>query len=224
MFFANLSETFGQLITKIPIFGRAFAALGGIFAKVLFPLTALYLLLDDIAVYMEGGNSLIGEVIEWAKTSGGEIGEAFGKMFGGDFLGGLSDLGQTLINLLQDVLLSILRIIDILLGTNIKEGAKQNINFVRDVLGVKDENDFLNAIQNAPQWVQKAYELSPKIGLPDSFVTPAMQQNVRNNNSNTVTNNDNKVSMTNYIQTSQPAFDIQNQLNYARFAMGNAIV
>ena len=223
-FFTTMSEAFSSLITKIPIFGRAFAALGGIFAKVLLPLTALYLLLDDIAVYMEGGNSLIGEVIEWAKTSGGEIGEAFGKMFGGDFLGGLSDLGQTLINLLQDVLLSILRIIDILLGTNIKEGAKQNINFIRDILGVKDENDFLNAIQNAPQWVQKAYELSPKIGVPDSFITPAMQQNVRNNNSNTVTNNDNKVSMTNYIQTSQPAFDIQNQLNYARFAMGNAIV
>ena len=56
------------------------------------------------------------------------------------------------------------------------------------------------------------------------LTTPAMQQNVRNNNSNTVTNNDNKVSMTNYIQTSQPAFDIQNQLNQTRFAMGNAIV
>ena len=220
VFFTTLSESISTLITKIPIFGRAFAALGGIFAKVLLPLTALYLLLDDIAVYMQGGNSLIGEVIEWAKNSGGEIGAAFGKMFGGDVLGGLSDLGQTLIDILQDVLLSILRIIDILLGTKIKEGAKQNINFIRDVLGVKDENDFLKAIENAPQWVQKAYELSPKIGVPESFITPQMERSVSDNS--TVNNTDNRsIAMTNYIQTSQPAFDIQNQLLYARNAMNS---
>lgn len=53
------------------------------------------------------------------------------------------------------------------------------------------------------------------------LTTPQMQQNVRNNNSSSVTNNDNKVSMTNYIQTSQPAFDIQNQLLYARNAMNS---
>ena len=44
----------GKRITKIPIFGRALAALGGFALKALLPFTLLYLLLDDIATFMEG--------------------------------------------------------------------------------------------------------------------------------------------------------------------------
>ena len=56
--------------------------------------------------------------------------------------------------------------------------------------------------------------------LDNMLVSPAMQRNV--NNSSTTTNTDNRqIAMTNYIQTSQPVTDIQNQLAYARNAMAS---
>lgn len=213
MFFANLSETFGQLITKIPIFGRAFAALGGIFARVLWPLTALYLLLDDIAVYMEGGDSVIGMLLNYTDA----FIEDFKNLFKGFAEGNpLAPLIKALTDL-SNLKIKPPPIIESLIAA----GAAITV-IVQQMANLKKKWDTDGTLTGGA---------APLIGysgeLPDlssMFITPAMQQNVRNNNSNTVTNNDNKVSMTNYIQTSQPAFDIQNQLNQTRFAMGNAIV
>ena len=102
-FFKQFSLVITELIAKIPIFGKVFAALGGIFKKALLPLYAAYLLLDDLAVFFQGGDSLIGRVMEWGKEKGGEISEAFGKMFGGDLLGGASDLLQSLLDVVTDI-------------------------------------------------------------------------------------------------------------------------
>lgn len=54
--------------------------------------------------------------------------------------------------------------------------------------------------------------------LDNMFISPAMQRNI--SNSNTTTNTDNRqINQNISIQSSQPVYDIQNQLTYARNAM-----
>ena len=195
LIFKEMGASVSKLILKIPVLGRFLGALGGFAAKALVPFTALYLLLDDIATYVQGGDSLIGRVMDWGKEQGGDFSKIFGKMFGGDFMGGLQELIIKLIDVIDDFAQVLLRIASILTGLPLDKWGQKFANWVSQ--GTYDD--------------LKNYEY----GLP----TPAMQQNVRNNNTSSVTNNDNKVSMTNYIQTSQPVTDIQNQLAYARNAM-----
>lgn len=195
LIFKEMGTSVSKLILKIPVLGRFLGALGGFAAKALIPFTALYLLLDDIATYTQGGDSLIGRVLNWFQETGGDFSKIFGKMFGGDFMGGLQELIVKLIDVIDDFVQVLLQIASILTGLPLDKWGQKFANWVSQ--GTYDN--------------LKNYEY----GLP----TPAMQQNVRNNNTSSVTNNDNKVSMTNYIQTSQPAFDIQNQLTYARNAM-----
>jgi hypothetical protein len=221
--FVSISGVVGGLITKIPILGGVFTALGGVFARTLLPLTALYLLLDDLAVYMQGGNSVIGEVTKWAKENGGEISKAFGKMFGGDFLGGVSDLGQKLIDILQDILLTLTRIVDILLGTKIEKASKENIDFIRNLLQIQNEDEFKKLMQEkAPEWTKNVQRFQDSLFMPgiNTMVIPP----VRNTSDNRVsyTYDQRQINMTNSIQTNQPAYNIENELLFARNAMGSA--
>lgn len=221
--FVSISGVVGGLITKIPILGGVFTALGGVFARTLLPLTALYLLLDDLAVYMQGGNSVIGEVTKWAKENGGEISKAFGKMFGGDFLGGVSDLGQKLIDILQDILLTLTRIVDILLGTKIEKASKENIDFIRNLLQIQNEDEFKKLMQEkAPEWAKNVQRFQDSLFMPgiNTMVIPP----VRNTSDNRVsyTYDQRQINMTNSIQTNQPAYNIENELLFARNAMGSA--
>lgn len=114
--FSSINSSMGSIIAKIPIFGRMFAQLGTAFSRALLPLTALYLLLDDLAVFFEGGDSLIGRVINWGKEKGGNIFEGFKQIFGGDFFGGAGKIFETLLDSLIDVLEAISTILEGLLN------------------------------------------------------------------------------------------------------------
>lgn len=75
--FRNLQAMFLKMLRTIPLIGtklshlfRGFAPLAGLtkmLSRFLIPLTALYLLLDDISVWMDGGDSAIGRIINWIK-------------------------------------------------------------------------------------------------------------------------------------------------------------
>lgn len=200
IFFTSISKAVSALITKIPILGRVFAAMGGVFARVLAPLTALYLLLDDIAVFAQGGDSLIGRVFDWLENSGGDISKAFGQMFGGDFFGGLGELFNSIYNILQDINTVLNRILEIITGVNpYKKGEKWGAQAAEWIKG-KTGWQGLNATP-AP-----------------NFITPAMQRNLSYNTSNTTNTDNRQINQNIQIQTSQPAVDIQNELTFARFA------
>lgn len=62
-FLTTLNVAFGGLISKIPIFGKLIAGLGGIFSRAFLPLTAIYLLIDDVRAFMQGGRSGIGYLL-----------------------------------------------------------------------------------------------------------------------------------------------------------------
>lgn len=209
LFFKDFSKVLSEGITKIPIFGRVFAGLGKIFSKVLFPLTALYLLLDDLAVYFEGGDSLIGRVLNWGQEKGSEIGDAFKKMFGGDFLGGMGDLANTTLDGLNDVLKVIINLLEkilniLTLGFSDKIKNSGIIKFLlpsvdevfEQVTGKLAPNDRLSMIEHR------------------QIVPSTTEQNIRNSNS--VSNNTNNQQITQNIQiaTNQPAYDIERELRF----------
>lgn len=220
-FFTGISAAISGLITKIPVFGRALAKLGPVFSKAFLPLTAAYLLLDDLAGYMQGADSLTGRVVEWAQTGGSEIGEAFKKMFGGDFWGGMGDLGQILVEKLTDIALSITKIIDILLGTKISKPAKEGVNFLQELVKVKDKAEFDKLMQQAPNWIKKVDEFNDEFF--DNLRQPFLSWGLKGMNNTTNTNTDNSIVVTSYITSNNPVFDIQQQMNTARFSQVSAL-
>lgn len=212
------AETTGAKVTKI-ILGVATAVgvlrtalmllnLNPIIAGLSLLAGALYLIADDIMAYMNGGGSIIGVIAKGLQDLDlkGFIDFPVPKWLeylievihfykSGGFNNGISKE-----DLHKDILKG--ESLDFETGDSRREAAKDRL---RQVEKIKN-NPFMSFDAKNEQ----IFKL---------LTTPAMQQNVRNNNTSSVTNNDNKVSMTNYIQTSQPAFDIQNQLTYARNAM-----
>lgn len=188
--FKECSNIFSQIMSKIPVLGSMFKGLGAIFSRVLLPLTMLYLLLDDIAVFLSGGESVIGDIVNWGSKIGEQFTEALGKMFGGDFFAGLGDLFATLIKVLEDVLQSL---------TNLLERILNFFTFglwdkFRDWQG---KDGFLNGASR--------------------FLIPTNPQQRLNNISN---NKNTNITQTNYIQTEQAADSIYNELTLANAIFG----
>lgn len=172
-FTRHLSHTFTRLIAKVIRFGGVFQTLGAIFAKALLPITALYLILDDLAVFFEGGDSLIGRVVKWGKERGGEIWEGLSQIFGGDILGGASKTIEGVLNTLNDVL------------NTIADLLTQLVDFLSfGLLGKPLE--WFKSRQN--QWIEDGLNLNSKIpgigDFPQGAVSPVVNtmSNIRNHN------------------------------------------
>lgn len=180
--FKEGNAVIGSIIQKIPVLGSLFKGLGAIISRVLLPLTMLYLLLDDLAVFFEGGDSLIGRVVDWSKEKGGQIADAFKEMFGGNFLGGLGNvLGISL-----DIATDILKVMTHLL--------ERILDFL--TLGLWDK---------LREWQNK----DGLLNTASRFVLPTNPLPRLNNISNSRNTN---ITQNNYIQTEQPAFDIEREL------------
>ena len=241
-FFGTISKSITSLITKIPILGRFLGALGGIAAKALLPFTALFLLLDDFAVFSQGGNSVIGEVLKWFEETGEDFSKIFDKMFGGDFIGGLQETFIKIVDVLDDFVQVLLRIGEILTGLpltkwgkNIANGLSQgNYDKLKNyeygqATGGAAPIDY-NVKVELPEWVhnmltgvannQKGYE-GTLPNLSSMFVTPSMQRNLSYNTSNTNNMDNRQINQNISIQSSQPVFDIQKELTFARNAMAS---
>lgn len=214
--FKGMAASLGGLIIKIPVFGRALAALGGIAARALLPFTALYLLLDDLAVFLEGGDSLTGDVLAWAKEQGGEFGKIFGKMFGGDLLGGAGDLFNQLISVLEDILNVLNRLIEIILGFNPRT--------VGEKLGDKSAEWLMDKFPSLREFAERnkgnvtggAASLGYIGALPD--VERGLIPHTHSSNTSNQTTTTNSIAQTNYIQTNQTGESIKNQLVYLQSA------
>ena len=209
-FFKGLLTVFNSIISKIPIFGAAVTRLGGIFARAFLPLTAAYLVLDDLATYFEGGDSLTGRVIDWMQNTGTDFSNIFGQIMGGDVTGGLSALVEKLIDVLNDILNSVSRILDILLNVLTFGGWNQfkNSKVRRFILPSVDE--IIQDVQG-----KKNNEMSANTVLPDVSREAINTINTQNHSTNNNSNNTNTISQNIEIHTNQPANDIQQQLRYA---------
>lgn len=203
-FVKSIGTGLGELITKIPIVGRLFAGLGKVVTKALLPLMALWYLLDDLAVFFEGGDSLIGRVIDWGEEQGTKISDVAKKMFGGDFWGGLGDGFSGAVDILNDILEAVNNILAMIVDFLTLGLSSKIIKTFND----EENHPVLNKIRKTI--LPTPEEIIDDMTDKSAFVTPDMYQNIDNSNSSQ--NSDTKIAMTNYIQTNQPVDDISNEI------------
>lgn len=210
--FSELSLTLSNLISKIPLFGTAFSGLAKIFSKTLLPLTALFYLLDDIAMYMQGGDSVIGRIINWGQEQGKGFSDAFSKIFGGDVFGGTIDLLRQTMEAIQDTLKALDKTLSALLNfftfgffNWAKKGLKGNYeDAVLKVTGRTVEDIEAGNVQDA---LGKSSQDNFANILPNNS-----KSEIRNSSKKTVNNT--KISQYNTFQTNDSAQETYDQLTY----------
>ena len=220
MIFKGILSFCNGLVRKIPFLGKFFGKLGSFALKAILPLTLLYLLLDDLATYFDGGDSLIGRVLDWGKERGSEISDAFKKMFGGDFTGGLGDLGEISLQILEDILKVLDRIFTMLadfftlgLWSKFKEANEwaEYISLSSLVQALKKLYKGMTGGAGGIESEQLGYVGS--ISLLDGKT----RRSITNNDNRTAsTNTSNVVNQIIHIQTEQPAEAVANEYVYAQ--------
>lgn len=213
-FIKDMGRGLSGIITKIPIVGRLFAGLGKIVSKALLPFMALYLLLDDLAVFLEGGDSLIGRVIDWFKQIGSEFSDAFGMMLNGQFWEGLIKLLDTVGQSIDGILRALDGVIEML-----RDFLSLGLySIVKDKALDQEGHPVLNKVFTS---------VFPRLPNRDTFMdeynkhftTPAMQNVSTKSNFN---NKNVKISMKNEIYTNQVADELTNELDFMQrqYALG----
>lgn len=222
-----------DIISKSPALQSALkgiaVALGIIFA-VAHPLLALfgalYLIIDDIVGYFQGKDSLIGVFLYYLDDYIQELKDKFGDL--------------SLDKVIPQVILDVGEVI-IKAGKVTLERARKEIDkhFFQghSLPGPLASLEMMSLLIRANY--EKLKELSEQNGtatggaapllgytgelpnLDNMFISPAMQRNLSYSTNNTSNTDNRQINMTNNIQTSQPVFDIQNQLAFARNAMAS---
>ena len=192
----SISAGLGGIITKIPIIGRLIAGLGGILGKTFWWLTGIYLLLDDFAVFMNGGKSVIGEFVNWGKNQGKDFSD-IGETAQTDSAQATRDALIKLTTVLNDFIHESAEWLSRLSGLPLNRWVEKYANFM--------SRGAIDKAQN--------YDYSHGRRQTLSYVTPSMNQNV--DNSTNSSDSSTTINMQNYIETQQPAFDITRELRYA---------
>lgn len=207
-----------DFISKSPALQSALkgiAAVMGVILAITQPLwaafAALYLVIDDVMAYFNGGRSLLGVLLYALEDLN---------------IDGILDAEM------PEWLKALVKVIDFLNGNASKRAAntlmdKMITEIAPDAVKVKNPDGSYGYAEIPPGYGKATGGAAP-IGytgilpnLDNMFITPTMQRNLSYNTSNT-TNTDNRtINMTNNIQTSQPVFDIQSQLAFARNAMNS---
>lgn len=213
---SNAVQYVSDFISKSPALQAALKGIAvamGVILAVTHPLwaafTALYLIIDDIVGYFQGKKSLLGGFLYALDELQDKINNSIKTP---QWLKDLLALAGSV-----DDFNKLSRTISDIKNGNAKANlldAGENVLFA-DNIGVQTK--MLRNLARAVSIMIKE-ELQYKSGVVDdlSFVTPAMERSL----SYSTTNTDNRaINMTNNIHTSQPAYDIESQLTFARNAM-----
>ena len=169
-------------------------------------LVALYLIVDDIMAYFNGGRSGIGYLLLFFDEINEKLNSGKTPEWVRDLLALISNADK--LHKLSDTM------------GKIKNGESVDVSSFDALKNFLSGSFSLLMPHLSPLSLGQPYRWAESVR--QNLVTPQMQQNIQNNGGNTTNNTDNKLTMNNYIQTTQPVADIQQQLNYARFAMVQA--
>lgn len=178
IFGKSLFKGLNGFITKLPVVGRLFGALGKIISKVFFPLTAAYLLLDDFLVWQEGGESVIGDVLNYFK----DIGEDFfniGKIFTTKPLEAFKFALLRIADIFIKIAHIILNAVDAVLGTSFGKWLK----------GKLDSENYNDNLEQLRADLQESARQIDAERIASSTVPSNVYNNGGNDNSKNVTNN-----------------------------------
>lgn len=182
-------------------------------------LAALYLIIEDIAVYAMGGDSLTGDAIKALEGLKDKIKDVFKSE-------GIFGVAEIAIKKISCDLLEIAKVI-VKAPNNIANRALyESLNYL------KNNPDIYNKMSKEDKEnLEKALKYhADKAGIVTSYDTNLSDINtiatlpVRNTSDNRVsyTYDQRQINMTNSIQTNQPAYNIENELLFARNAIGSA--
>lgn len=174
IFSKGLFKGLTGFLTKLPIVGALFGTLGKIIAKAFLPLTAAYLLLEDFAVFQEGGESVIGDIVNYFKAVGKDwinIGKIFSTKPLEAFRAALVKVGDVFIRILQ----GILNIFDSIFNTPLGKWLQNWL----------DKNDYEKNLQQLSEDLKNDAERVNQ----DNVAKNTVQSNVYNNGGNTNRNN-----------------------------------
>lgn len=171
---------------------------------------ALYLIADDVVGYFQGKDSLIGTIIN-----------------------GLEDLDlKGFIDFpVPEWLEKLIKVIDFLNGSASERAAEllmdETVKKIDpDAVKVKNPDGSYGYAEIPPGYGVLTGGAAPLLGytgelpnLDNMFVTPAMQRNLSYSTNNTSNTDNRQINQNISIQSSQPVFDIQNQLAFARNAI-----
>ena len=168
-------------------------------------------------MYMQGGDSLIGRIIDWGKEQGKGFGDAFSKIFGGDILGGTFDLLNQTLDALIDILKSIDKALTGILNfftMGLFGWLKENIlktpnDVIKDVTGKTVEEIEAGATKDVTGDYSGQSTMADK---PTSLSSTAKGQLWTNKSYNTNKTAYNTLNQTNYIQTTEPMTELESSL------------
>lgn len=164
----------------------------------------LYLLIDDIVGYFQGKDSLVGVVLNFFD----EFQKAVTKNINTP-------------QWIQDILALLANVdkLEKLANTVDKINSGQKVEATAIQANAATAKTALKTFGIFNPLINGMTVTSDIVDVIKMLTTPQMQQQASMTNQTINNNNaDNRISMTNYFNTSQPALDLQNQLNHARFA------
>lgn len=228
--FRNMQAVLLKTLRLIPQIGpglaraaAGFLRFGAVINKALLPLIAAFLILDDFAVYKSGGDSVIGDFMDW-KNQQGEDWNTIGQTFqSGDTVQGLKDVVIKLIVTIDDFVQEMARWLHVLTGLPFDKWADAFAKFMSNNTIDKARNyDFSHgqATGGAAGISSNGYEGRLPALEHKNAVSPATEQAINNSSVSNNSNSTTTLSMNNYFNTNQPAYDIERELRYvtAQFA------
>lgn len=176
--FTMINKSLIGWLAKIPIIGRMFGVLGGAIAKAFLPLTAAYLLLEDFAVFQEGGDSVIGDIVNYFKNAREDwlnIGKIFSTKPLEAFGAALVKISDIFINLLQ----GLLNLFDSIFGTPLGKWLQKWL----------ENNNYKENLELLSENLKYDAERVNQDNISKNTVPSNVYNNGGNDNSKNVTNN-----------------------------------
>lgn len=180
IFSKGLFKGLTGFLTRLPFVGVLFGALGKIIAKAFLPLTAAYLIIDDIVGYFNGKDSAFGAIINYIQDMGKDflnIGKIFTTKPLLAFKYALIKIGDIFIRIAK----IILNTIDWIFGTPFGKWLEKLYG------GQEDYNAQMNEFSDALS--QMAADIDAERAAEQNIPTNTVPSNVFNNGGNTSKNN-----------------------------------